>query len=600
MNDFDSYCTHKVIIKTLCKYRIKHAKKRHKYHLLRDISLHTRSLTFLTNKHICPTELSELFPSRRKWLRPNLEERRKFNNSQELNISALYKTVITTHIKVSKYEIEPPIWYVNLSSFIENIKIKIKDPENHYIRSPTIIPIRKDNVKECKVCRPISEYNLIDRIIIGLTAKYLTDAFDPLLHSCSYAFRSARLGEVKTHHDTISEILNYQNEKKTQNIWVAECDLKKFFDCVNQKLIINTFETFEAKIIALGGKIDENAKKIFLQYLTSYSFSKDVYPLNENRYCDEFGIEGGKFEWPYDELKSEFYGDSIDSEIIGIPQGGALSCLIANLILHDVDDYVDGIPKDSDLLFLRFCDDMVLLHTSKEKCEAGLQRYSKKVKEIKLLIHNPEVIEVYDKHFWRTKSKSPYKWSYDTADEVNVPWLAFVGYQIRYDGLIRVRKKSFLKETRKQKKEVGEVLNSLGHSPKNKEKINEVSRKSKRQQIFALESRLISMSVGRINLYNYKSAKPGLCWTNGFKKLTSNFVSKSQSKQLDRLRGYNLYRFKKELKNLTNESKNPDNKSKNFYFGHPFSYYNFVINNHRKSFPTSGNVVSSNQTTVEM
>lgn len=578
MKELEKYFSNKAIIKTLCKYRIKQAKKKHKYHLLRDVSLHPKSILFLHNKHNCPPDLKELFPSRRTWLRHNVQQRSKFSNSQDLNINALYKTIITTHIRVINNNIAPPDWYIKLSSFVKNIQERVQNPDANYLQSPIIKPIKKENSKSCNICRPISLYGLIDRLIIGITAKYLTDVFDPYLHDCSYAFRSAKVRDVRTHHDTITEILNYRNGRRNENIWVAECDLKKFFDCVNQKKIILVFERFEQKVLAAGKYIDENAKKIFLQYLLTYSFNKDVYPLNNTKYFEEFNIVDGKFDWPFDELKSQFYGEEINTEVIGIPQGGALSCLIANLILHEVDEHVDGCPKDSDLLFLRFCDDMVLMHISKEKCESGLQRYSDKIKELKLLIHKPEIVKVYGKSFWKTKSKSPYNWNNNNKDKANVPWLAFVGYQIRYDGLIRVRKKSLIKEANKQKNEIADVLKSLDLHARSRENINTHSRKSKRQQIFALENRLISMSVGRVSLFNYRSIKPGLCWTNGFKKINANFISRSQCKYLDRRRNYNLYNFKKELIHLTKDSEKPDKKSKNIYLGHPFSYYGFLLN----------------------
>jgi hypothetical protein len=312
--------------------------------------------------------------------------------------------------------------------------------------------------------------------------------------------------------------------------------------------------------------------------LLSYSFNKDVFRLNGTKHFLEYNIQEGWYEWPLDELKHEFYGENIDTEIIGIPQGGALSCLIANLILHDVDVHVDGKPYDTNLLYLRFCDDMVILHTDKKNCSQALANYKEKVHDLKLLIHQPHVVNKYDKDFWATKSKSPYNWSNISSNASNVPWLSFVGYQIRRDGLIRVRKKSLFKEANKQRDEVKQVLKSLGHNSKSRSQINANSRKSKKQQIFALESRLISMSVGRMKLYSYKTANNGLCWTNGFKKLSINSISSFQCKFLDKRRSVNLYKFKKELEHLSKESHNPEHRGNKFYLGHPFSYYGFLVN----------------------
>jgi hypothetical protein len=254
MKQFEKYFSTKAIIRTLCKYRIKQAKEKHKYHLLRDISLHPISILFFKTKKNCPPELKDLFPSRRSWLRPNLEERKRFNNSQDLNVYALYKTVVNIHINIINGKMKPPEWYLKLSTFIKKIQERAQNPDSDYLKSPNIQPIRKD--KNSHICRPISLYKLEDRLLISLSSKYMTDIFEPHLHKCSYAFRSTKGETVRTHHDTISEIQKYRNRKNEENIWVAECDLKKFFDCVNQKLIIKTFECFEKKVLDTGIKFN--------------------------------------------------------------------------------------------------------------------------------------------------------------------------------------------------------------------------------------------------------------------------------------------------------------------------------------------------------
>lgn len=167
-------------------------------------------------------------------------------------------------------------------------------------------------------------------------------------------------------------------------------------------------------------------------------------------------------------------------------------------------------------------------------------------------------------------------WSHKNLSKESVPWLGFVGYQIRYDGIIRVRKKSIEKEATKQKNEMLEVLKALNLTKKTSHQINENSRKSKHQQVFALENRLISMSVGRVKLYNYKTAKNGLCWTNGFQCLDLNFVSRKQCRFLDKNRQATLKYFKRSISGLAKKSENVDEGLERKYFGHPFSYHGFL------------------------
>jgi len=574
MLNYEDYFSAKAIVKVLCKYRLKHAKTVHKYHLLRDVSLHPKSLLLLQSKKKSEHNIEDLFPPRRSWKRPNLESRKKINDTHRIKANSLYNTVVWTHLNVKTNNLTPPKWYLNLQDFITRIQRRAHDPSAQYLKKPVIKPIKKENSASCKICRPISIYDLEDRVLISFTAKYLTDVFDSHLHNCSYAFRSARIADLKNHHDTIKQIISYKTERSKKNIYAAEADLEKFFDVIDHKVIYSCLEKFVKKISATGNTINNNAIVIFHQYLASYSFNKDVFIKNGTDFFIPFNISNGIFEWPFEKIKETY--SNLDDENIGVPQGGALSCLIANMVLHEVDEKVDPEPKDRELLYIRFCDDMVILHTNKDLCTAALNRYEENVSALNLLMHKPEFILQYGKGFWKKKSKRPYHWAPKYVDKSNVPWLGFVGYQIRYDGAIRVRKKSLKKEALKQKSEVQEVLKALNLTESTKHLINENSRKSKRQQTFALKNRLISMSVGRVKLYNYKTEKNGLCWTNGFQCLTLNPISRSQCRFLDRNRYKKLKYFEKSLSHLIKDTKNPDDNLKKIFFGHPFSYHGFL------------------------
>jgi hypothetical protein len=561
---------------------MKYTKKRHKIHLLADISSSEKTINDFNEKAKIPDELAKLFPSRRQWYRPRLEERKQFSDSQKLNEFALLKTISTTHIRAKDQYLEAPDWYVNLAAFIKNIHSRINVPDSSQIKKPIIKAIKKENTKLCKECRPISLYDFEDRIIISLTAKYFTELFDDIFLDSSYAFRAVKkIGKtkiVKTHHDTINKIIDYQKERKEKTIYAAECDIQKFFDCVNHDLVLNLLKEYSAEH---NISLNENALTIFKQYLNSYSFSNLVFPLNDSDYFKNNNLEGAKFKWVLNELRNEYYTNSenhpnLENLRIGVPQGGALSCFISNLLLHAVDKMVED-PNDNELLYLRFCDDMILLHTDKQKCQNALERYEKEIKKLNLLIHTPQEINVYSKTFWlKTKSKSPYCWASKKDVKSNVPWLAFVGYQIKYDGSIRIRKRSFQKELKKQNDECSQILKALNRYRKHTN-LNEISKKSRRQQLFALENRLISMSVGRVRLYEKDKAQ-NLCWTNGFKALNSNQTSMKQLKLLDKSRTKHLYEVKKMLKELTRPTDNPDKNvsRKKIFFGAPYSYYYFI------------------------
>src|SRR5581483_6777024 len=71
--------------------------------------------------------------------------------------------------------------------------------------------------------------------------------------------------------------------------------------------------------------------------------------------------------------------------------------------------------------------------------------YLAALKELKLPYHEPKCVVFYNKEFWEFKSKQPYRWTGKKWFGC-VPWVQFVGYQVRYDGLVRIKKKSFQKQ----------------------------------------------------------------------------------------------------------------------------------------------------------
>ena len=174
---------------------------------------------------------------------------------------------------------------------------------------------------------------------------------------------------------------------------------------------MSIYEVFVQKVSLKGIPFDGRTTHIFVEYLKSYSFNSNVLPLNHNGYFKEKGILGGQFDWPAQELQHSFYTENIEGRRIGVPQGCALSCLMANLMLHYVDDLVLLLNESSNILYLRFCDDMIILSASKEECQEALARYLEGIRNCNLLAHVPKRITSYDCEFWNSKSKLPYKWA---------------------------------------------------------------------------------------------------------------------------------------------------------------------------------------------
>ena len=585
MIPFNDFVSDRRIECILCRMRVQAANQRHHVHLLHNLS---------SEKHFLPirdAELYELFPPRKEWqaLKP---ENRGVNicnnqgrqvrypiNTLDKNLKSLRVTL--KHLRT----VDPDNEYLlKLSRFYSEVR-KMCCDVSYSIQSPKTYAQVKQDTKLTnegrQECRPICCFeSLKDRVIIKLVNQYLTILFDPyFINDNSLAFRAKRTycGEdnvYTTHHHSIDRIQTYLDEHKRANIYVAECDIKKFYDSVNHKIIKNQFYFFLAKVKRDYPELSFTAiEHLFLSYLNCFTFPKVVYSCNRKPvYWKEQKVENGFFKWIEDDLienklcKSR---RSICQLKIGIPQGGAISGVIANLVLDYADRKVLN-DNDKHCLYIRYCDDMILLHTNKKKCERKLSIYKKSLSDVCLIPHKFEPVEFKTESFWRAKSKPIYSWGHDSN------WIGFVGYEIKRTGEIRIRKKSLQKELNKQI-EVRKKLEKIARHSLN-------SSKETLQE--SLNHRLLGMSVGRISLWNHGHTPYDLCWVNGFKKINWNKYSKYQLQRLDSNRNKQMIRLKKVISKYPEQKQDFsllfEKKTVTKFYGNPFSYYFNALNSHKR------------------
>jgi hypothetical protein len=98
---------------------------------------------------------------------------------------------------------------------------------------------------------------------------------------------------------------------------------------------------------------------------------------------------GAACKWPEQNLKK--LHASSDLSQIGVPQGGALSCFIANVVLHQADKALDRLRRRYAIKFtyLRYCDDMILVSKTKDECKAAFDAYARAARKLLLPIHGP-------------------------------------------------------------------------------------------------------------------------------------------------------------------------------------------------------------------
>jgi hypothetical protein len=597
MKEFKDYFNRHDIILYLCKIRAKEAKsknKKHSLHLLtkkQKYNYHVNDQIALSDYEIqFNTDFDKLFPCRKLWKRIGESSRYKAGSKQK--ITSIDRNVYSLQKTINYYRrTNPDISFLTeLDLFIQDVKDTIENP-NYNISSPSIYPkpkvVKKEfelGEQEFNICRPISLFNLKDRLILSFTNKFLTQLFDEYFEDCSLAFRAVRKTEegkiLVNHHTAIKRILQYKNEHLDSALWVAECDMKKFYDTVNHEKIISLFSTLIDKCKVSNPLLDLTIpERIFYSYLNCYSFNRNILPLNlNNSYWEKYKIVKGEFGWVQADLSLLY--ENFNVHKIGIPQGGALSGLIANIVL----DYADKKIIEDNLLYIRFCDDMIMIHPSHDICKRKINEYKEILNTLLLVPHNfcenddlitersrgskflPEKTLV---NFWTEKSKLPYKW--DKFKNGGFPWIGFVGYEISFKGELRVRKCSLNKELKKQNKVVSDIRSAA----------SEERRVDGGTVIKSAIHKLIGMSVGRVEIWNYEKMDNELCWKNGFCELNRNKKSIQQIKQLDRNRNKLYYKLISDYKELRIKKTSDDEEStdpqiheqKKVKYSKPFSYY---------------------------
>jgi len=189
---------------------------------------------------------------------------------------------------------------------------------------------------------------VLDRVIQQAIAQIMSAGIDPTFSEYSYGFRPQRSA-----HQAVRQVREYALQG---NSWAVDVDLEKFFDKVDHDLLMQKLSNRirDKRVLALIGT-----------YLRS-------------------GVM----------LKNK----TLEATVEGVPQGGPLSPLLANIMLDDLDRELNK----RGLRFVRYADDFIILLKSKragERVLKSITRYLGKKLKLKVNEKKSKVVPVKDAAF---------------------------------------------------------------------------------------------------------------------------------------------------------------------------------------------------------
>ena len=447
MDDFLSYLTDEHIVERLCKEAGKYVFKPKK-----------------TEMPLWLRMLFSLLPPRLLWA--ELKKNKCNDSKTQKKAVERLQQIVMRHLKHrSHYP-----YLVHLRRFMDSLRSIAMQPDSYTFPKPVVKAQVKKQKGDVTICRPTSAYdNLEAKILIGLMADYLKSWLDPMLHYTNLAYRAPREWEGQANVATKNEhaialLLKWRKEHNGQPIYIAECDIQKFFDTIDHDDAIAALRMMMAR----DGRKDENFCQLFEHFVCSFDFQNDVMSCNGNQdyWRSQFGERAAQHTYRFEWIK-----DAPDHPI-GIPQGAALSPIIANLLMNVIDEQtlgdklVDGRITDSNLYYARYCDDVLIAHTSLRTCASIMYSYRAILNQHQLRYHHPESVlsmkdgvrlqkEANACLFWEAKTKLPYRWGKGAGNASK--WIGFLGYEISRYGEVRLRKSSVAKQAEKIVNEVEKI-----------------------------------------------------------------------------------------------------------------------------------------------
>lgn len=427
-------------------------------------------------------------------------------------------------------------WVEKLNKFILSIQDRLSCNDKLVLETPEILAKFKEQDQNSGdfIYRPICKYkDLKTKIILALTYQYILAKFDKYFHKNMLFMRAPRrIGAnkyaVPKFLDAIDMVSDYRKKNDGKQIFVGECDIQKFYDIFNHDVIVHCFEDLFEEAKQKDGAIDsdfDGLRRVIRAYLKSFNYPEHVMGNNGNaefwkgqinrRKSDKCPNPVCRFKWVDEETfvssgcytEEEFKKAKTQGKL-GIPQGGALSGIIVNVLMRMVDKPIVG-PQDPSRLFIRYCDDILLMHTDKQRCEDYLDTYYQQLIDYKLIPHprkdvaDCKIGAKTSAALWHFKSKNVYLWGSGAGNASD--WVAFVGYEMRRTGEIRVRKDKIDAEIKRIARRYHNIIHSK--AVKSGEILNAEQQEKLMERMDSLSEHILDYEKAGNNVYTRSQAR---------------------------------------------------------------------------------------------
>lgn len=237
--------------------------------------------------------------------------------------------------------------------------------------------------------RPLGIPTIEDRVKQMLAYLALCPQWEADFEAGSYGFRPGR-----SVLDAMEAIYTGMNRKPK---WVLDADISKCFDRINHEYLINKCNTFPGM------------QKQIRAWLKAGILDADEYVF----------------------------------PVMGTPQGGVISPLLANIALHglryEIDTYINTLPgpkrdNRNACTYVRYADDLILMYPNREKLEALIEITQKFLEPIGLKLHPIKTRLVHTKD-----------WTDNTP-----PGFTFLGFDVVQKPKWNSMRKTFTKQKSKQ------------------------------------------------------------------------------------------------------------------------------------------------------